>query len=177
VFDGCSWCFAAPQTNVVRRLTVQECVRLALANNFDVQIESFNPRIAEFDYERLRGVAYDPVFSTAIQRSYNSRAGGLNQQTGQPFASTMTENTTFAPGISGGLPTGLTYNLAQNVGHRTGFSGKDFDFYDSTTSATLTQPLLRNAWIDINRQNIWVAKKEIKISEEAYRQQLIDVAT
>ncbi len=168
----------AQQTNNVRQLTVQDCVRLALANNFDVQIESFNPRIAQFNYERLRGAYYDPVFDTTVLHSYNSRAGGLNPATGQPFASTVSESTTFAPGIAGVLPTGLMYDFAQNIGHRTGTSsGGAFDFYDSTAGVSLRQPLLKNFWIDATRQNIWVAKRDIKISEEAYRQQLMDIAT
>ena len=55
---------AETQTNAVRQMSLQECVQLALANNFDVQIERFNPQIAGYNYERLRGVYYDPVFDT-----------------------------------------------------------------------------------------------------------------
>lgn len=151
---------------------------MALANNFDIQIERFNPRIADFNYQRLRGAYYDPVFDTTVLHSYNSREGGLNQTTGQPFPSTTTESTTVAPGISGVLPMGLSYDFAQNIGHRTGTSsGGPFDFYDSNTGVSLRQPLLRNFWIDLGRQNIWIAQRDVKISEETYRLQLMDVAT
>ena len=170
--------FAQTQTNDVRQLSLEECEQLALANNFDLQIERFNPSIAEFTYEQLRGSYYDPVFDTTVQHTYNSRAGGLNAQTGQPFPSTVSESTTFAPGIAGVLPLGLAYDFSQNIGHRTGTSsGGAFDFYDSNTGVSLRQPLLRNFWIDAGRKNIWVAKKDIKISEEVYRQQLMDIAT
>ncbi|MDB6028646.1 MAG: hypothetical protein JWM68_4869 [Verrucomicrobiales bacterium] len=169
---------AEAETNTVRQMTLQECVQLALANNFDIQIERFNPQIAGFNYERLRGVYYDPVFDTTVLHSYNSREGGLNQNTGQPFPSSTSESTTVSPGITGVLPTGLTYDFAQNIAHRTGSSsGGPFDFYDSTTGVSMRQPLLRNAWIDAGRQNIWIAKRDVKISEEAYRQQLMDIAT
>jgi outer membrane protein len=169
---------AETQTNNVRQLTLDECVQLALANNFDIQIDRFNPRIAEFNYQQLRGVYYDPVFEAVVLHTYNSREGGLNTQTGQPFPSNESESTTFAPGIRGALPSGLTYDFSQNLGDRTGTSsGGPFDFFDATSGVALRQPLLRNFWIDAGRQAIWVAKKDVKISEEAYRQQVMNIVT
>ena len=79
---------AEVQTNNFRQMSLQECVQLALANNFDIQIERFNPEIAGFNYQRLRGAYYDPTFDTTVLHSYNSREGGLNQ-TGQHFGSTV----------------------------------------------------------------------------------------
>ncbi len=169
---------AQTSTNTVREMSLQECVQQALANNFDVQIGRFDPRIAGYNFERIRASYYDPVFDTTVLHSYNSREGGVNPLTGQQFDPTISESTTFAPGISGVLPTGLTYDFSQNIAHRTGSSsGSSFDFYDSTAGVSLRQPLLKNGWIDLGRQNILIAKKDIKISEETYRQQLMDIAT
>ena len=46
--------------------------------------------------------------------------------------------------------------------------------YTATAGITLRQPLLRDFWIDAVRQRIWIDKKNLKISELALRQQIMN---
>ncbi|MEP6664357.1 MAG: hypothetical protein ABJC04_11920, partial [Verrucomicrobiota bacterium] len=49
------------QTNNPRPLALDEAIRLALEHNLEVQIEKFNPRIAEYTL-RAAYEPYDPNF-------------------------------------------------------------------------------------------------------------------
>jgi outer membrane protein len=151
------------QTNAVRSLSLREAVDLALQHNFDVQVERYGPQIARFNLEQAYS-AYVPVFETTVVQTSNTREGSFNTITGGEVGSTTTEGTIIDAGLVGTLPSGLTYDLAPNISHRSGSSIAD-DFYDGTAGISLRQPLLRNFFIDDTRRNILVGRKDIQISE------------
>lgn len=163
---------AQTETNKVRPLALEDAIQLALEHNLDVQIERFGPQIATFN---LSGVysAYDPTFSVRAVRSFRSSPGGFNQTTGLQAPPNETYNESLQPGLSGALPTGLTYDLGGDLRNRT--SGTVPTTYRPSANINLTQPLLKNFWIDQARQNIWVNKKTLKISELGVRFQIMDV--
>ena len=79
----------------------------------------------------------------------------------------------------GGLaPWGLNYSLAGNVSEAYG-TGREtlFDQSRGQAGITLTQPLLKNFWIDQTRMNIRVAKNRVKYSELTLKQQIMQTAT
>ena len=119
---------------------------------------------------------YDPSFSVSGTHTYNvSPGGGVN-----PYSTNsvtippkITDLNSFSSGISGGLlPWGLQYSLS---------SGLSQDYRPDSSTAnvgvSLTQPLLKNFWIDGTRLNIRVAKNRLKYSEQGLRQQLITSVT
>lgn len=166
---------AFSQTNVVRPMSLNEAIQLALRHNFDVQIEQLNPRIARFNYEVAESY-YDPTLDLSVVHRNSTREGGVNENTGEPFPSTSTEGTAVSGGIAGVLPTGLTYDFGPNITHNTGTSrGSPFDLYEGQTGITLRQPLLRNFLIDAGRRNILIAKKDIEISEYGLAAQMMTV--
>ena len=168
---------ARSQTNTVRTMSLAECIRMAVEHNFDVQIQRLGPVIARFDIEGSYSV-YDPVLEASAIHDSNTREGGLNSFTGEPFPSTTTENNNFGAGLRGASPWGLTYNLTPTLNHRTGTSrGSDFDFYEGRAGVTLRQPLLRDFLIDAGRQNILVAKKNLHISEAALASEMMTVVS
>ncbi len=163
------------ETNSARKLTLQECIELAVEHNFDVRIERYGPEIRRFNLAAAYAI-YDPVFEASATHNFNSREGGLNRVTGQSFPSSTTENETLSGDLKGQAPTGLTYDFNSPLSHNTGSSlNRPFDFYEGQAGVTLRQPLLRNFWIDVGRQNILVAKKDLKISEAALTLQLMTV--
>ncbi len=112
---------ALAQTNenrMIRALSLQDCLAVALQHNFDVQIKRYDPQIDRFNLSGLYG-AYDPVFSAAGQHDYNLSSGGVDQQ-GRPFAGTETDADSLSAGISGLLPWGLSYDLGGNLRDQTG---------------------------------------------------------
>jgi len=190
-------------TNATRSLSLRDALAEGLRKNLDVQIERYNTVIARFTLESALG-AWDPAFTFQASHRYDDSPSyfavdKLNQDF--PYKA---DTDTLGPGISGKLPTGLLYDLsAKSVGinnARTDFtgasdfatefakgpSGKYFDFpggirtsnfYYLDAGITIRQPLLRNAWIDLTRQQIKVARKNQQISEVAFRALAIKVAT
>ncbi|MEP6662627.1 MAG: TolC family protein [Verrucomicrobiota bacterium] len=84
-----------------------------------------------------------------------------------------TYNDSISPGLAGALPSGLTYNIGGDVYDKT-FGSIDRT-YQPDVGITLAQPLLRNFWIDSIRQQIWVSRKNLKISELILRLRIMDV--
>jgi outer membrane protein TolC len=87
-----------------RVLSLQDCIKLALENNLDVQIRRLDPEIAGF---RLRATysSYDPEFSLSAQHSYELSPGGLDAQ-GRTYSGVESETDAYRAGLSGLLPWG-----------------------------------------------------------------------
>ncbi len=158
-----------------RVLTIEEVVQMALTNNLDIMISRINPMIDQFAVNGLYGV-YEPAFSMSAVHNYNDLPGGVFTQAGLVYGSTMEKIDSYAPGLAGTLPTGLTYNFTgpisrQNVSE---FGGGLAD-YSSSPGVTLSQPLLKNLWIDSARYQIQVSKKTLKMDQLALRLQIMTV--
>jgi len=161
----------------VRPITMEEAVGLALQNNYDIQIARYNPDIAKFNLAGAYGV-YEPSLGLGYNHSFNSSPGGRDQfGTVLPSTEVTTDafNGDLAPGVSGYLPfTGLRYGANAFVSQRE-FQGAftSSEQYNSGLGFNLTQPLLRDLWIDQERSTILINKKRLKISEWQLRRQLI----
>jgi outer membrane protein TolC len=202
---------ALAQTNApeVRKLSLADCIAIAVQHNFDVQIRRYDPELARFTLASQYGV-YDPNFSIAGEHDYNRAPGGIDPQ-GRPFGGTETEANRLSSSLQGLLPWGTSYTLGGNMtdtygtrpvlaqGPVTGFTTNVvFDSFgapigftvDPVFSATtvrepfenvvgsmglfqLRQPLLKNFWIDSTRLQIYIDKKQIRISEQDLRSQLM----
>src|SRR5438445_2218205 len=102
----------AQNTNsTVRPLSLKECLRIALEHNLDVKIERYNSEIARYDLN-LAYSYYEPALngSGTHQWAFTPAAPGSTNVTG----TTSSENN-FSSGITGTLPTGLSYNLGGNI--------------------------------------------------------------
>jgi outer membrane protein len=159
-----------------RAMSLPECIQAALAHNFDVQIQRYNPQISLYNL-RAAYSGYDPSFTASGQHDYNVSGGGLNQNL-QPIPSSVSDENSFKTGLGGSLPFGLQYNLSGNASDTYGKTGTNFfENSGSSVQASLTQPLLKNFWIDSTRLNIRVDKNRLKYSEQGLRQQLITSVT
>jgi hypothetical protein len=144
-------------------------------HNFDVQIQRSNPEIARYSLSINKG-AYDPEFFVQGVHRYSLSPGGLDAQA-RPYQGSETESDEFTGSLSGLLPTGLTYQLSGRASDQYGtrpdvILGGRTEFENATANAaaaTLTQPLLRNFWIDAPRANIYISKNRLKYSEQALR--------
>ena len=147
-------------TNVVangRLMSLQDCISDALKHNLDVQIQRYNPEISLYN---LRGdyAGYDPLFSISGEHQYNVQPGGFTTQ-GIQLPSQTTLNNEGTANLKGLLPfTGLQYDLSGNLNEQ--------HFPDSTNGpnsggavgVSLTQPVLKNFWIDSTRLAIKLGK-------------------
>jgi outer membrane protein TolC len=162
------------QTNKVERpLSLSQCFRLALDHNFDVAIARFNPEIQQHNLNATYG-AYEPTSAFTATRSFSAAPVALNTL-GEPVTGPSSYGDTFAPGITGILPSGMSYSLTGNLAGVTETGTPEN--VNASTLLQLTQPLLRNAWIDSPRETIQVNKKLLKISKLAVTQQIMATLT
>ena len=149
---------SAPAADAVRRLTIDEAVRLALEQNLGIQIQRIDPQIQDVGIAQARSY-WAPGLTTnfsrnsqtqkstsalsggasAIDNGYVSTGVGLNQQL--PWGGSYTTNWSSSRYT--------TTNLFSNFSPQT----------QSTLTLSYTQPLLRNYDIDQVRQQVQLSGK------------------
>ena len=86
----------------------------------------------------------------------------------------VSDKNSFNSGLNGVLPLGTMYNLSGNVADTYGTTGEETG---GQIGLSVTQPLLKNAWIDTTRKDILIAKNSLKRSEQQLRLQVITSIT
>jgi outer membrane protein len=174
-------------------LSLNEAIRLGLEHNLQLQVSRYTPIISQFDYRRTYGY-YDPTFNSSISSSSSTReSGGFNAVTGQQFPASTSSRDGMTAGLSGFLPTGLSYDLGFDFANQkaktpfdtglTNFNGKPIfgkrstDTWDSGGIINVRQPLLRNMWIDAPRLAIKLTRNNVRISELDFETSLMTVIT
>jgi outer membrane protein len=148
----------AGQPSDVRRLSVDEAVRLALEQNLGIQIERLNPQIQDVAVAQARSL-WSPHFTTGFFNNStnnpptNALSGGLSKITDSSVSTTV--------GLNQVLATGASYSFGWNSSRAT--STNIFNNFDpllrSSVSLNVTQPLLRDFKIDNIRQQIEISRK------------------
>lgn len=164
-------------TDAVRRISLDDCIELALQKNLDLRIERYNPQLRLFDLSISRGSAYDPVLSGSGEHNYDK--SGSRLFTGSlEIPGSKSEDDSFSSQLTGLLPWGMTYSLRGNTMDKYGSDASGpFENSSGSASATLTQPLLRDFWTDRSRLDISVAKNRLQYSEQSLRLQLINTVS
>jgi len=159
-----------------RAMSLEDCLQEALQHNFDVQIERTVPQISLYNLRGAYG-GYDPLFNISGQHNYNK--SGVD---GVP--PTISDENSAKSDIGGLLPWGLQYDFSGNVANTYGPNnpyGLNYFGTNETSSGTigvqLTQPLLKNFWIDSTRLTIRLAKNQLKSDEQGLRLQIITSIT
>jgi len=182
----------AQQPAVTKRtMTLDECVRLALQHNLDIQIQRYNPQISLYQLNSSYGV-YDPQFSLQGTHSSSQDPPGFDSTLGLVTPGSDSKSDSVGSGISGLLPWGLSYNLAANATDTTGTTPRFVTVTNVTGVTTnliyvpfgitqgsvgflqLQQPLMRNFWIDSSRLQIALSKRDLRGSELGFRQQVMN---
>ena len=137
------------RTNQVR-LTLADCIRRALANNYQIKTDGYAPAISTAQVVQAEA-AFDVAFFANVNRN--------NTSTPTPTALTSgaTDSTVVSGGIRKLLATGANVTLTQTM-VRVDNPGFAFNLlnpsWTQSFSAELRQPLLRNFGIDFNRSQI-----------------------
>jgi outer membrane protein TolC len=153
-------------------VTGDQLVQIALTNNLDIRISKLQPQVDQFTLNGLYG-AYQPNLTMNASRYYARQPGGFFTEAGLdiPVPATTTRIDNYAPGLSGALPSGLTYSLSgplsiQNV------SGNPKE-YEAQPGITLDQPLLKNMWVNNNGYQITVAKNTLRSDQWSFSLQVM----
>ncbi len=163
-------------TAQARRLTLMDCIQLALEHNLDLKIARYDPQFARLNLS-LAYTAYEPSLNVNANHYYSASPGGLDPQN-RPYPGTTSESDSYGTGLGGLLPTGLRYDFGVDLDGTSG-SGPGGTFQDASGgfNISLSQPLLKNFWIDSARYSIQVNKKTLKTSELDLARQIMELVT
>jgi outer membrane protein TolC len=165
----------APQaagSGVVKKLSVDEAVQLALEQNLDLQVQRVNPRVRELSIQTAR-TAWTPNFTSGLS---NSNATNSNYNRYAASGSTLTtDRLQWSFGANQQLPWGGNYDLLWGSGRTK--TNNAFDFTNpalgSYITASYTQSLMRNFSIDGARQQLLISRKNREISDMQLRQTVL----
>ena len=155
----------------VLRLTVDDAVKMALDHNVDLNADRLDPQISD---TRVAAAAslFRPTFNTGLNR---------NNQIQPPSSfliptPTQSDAVTSSAGLSQRLPWyGTTYNVAFNAVHTN--SNSFLSSYDPLVTSGLTlgisQPLVRDLFIDAARQNLVTSRINRDISDTRLRESIV----
>lgn len=159
----------------VRSLSLQDCVELTLKHNLELQIDRYGPQIEFYALKSLYG-AYDPLASFTGQHQHT--------QSGASFLGTniiggaKTDQDSFNTSVTGLLPSGATYTVSGNTADTIqNLDGNVSGNANAQALVTITQPLLKNFWIDSTRLQIRVDKNRLKYSQLQLKLQLMQTIT
>ncbi len=155
------------------RLDVPRAIEMALARNFQIEVASFQPRIAESHVTQELG-RFDPRLEAGYSRSEDTDRRSL---AGQDAGRFITRTDSADIGVTGLLPWGTRYDFGAAVENGRD-TGNDFeDQFSVTPTIGATQPLLRGFGTAANLADVRIARTDARISEWVYRQRIIDVIT
>jgi outer membrane protein len=170
---------AAPSANT-RVLSLQDLIQQTLQHNLDLQIDRFNPQLAFYTL-RVAYSGWDPTLNVAYKHSHDERGGqifGPFTAPGSISASDAFDNNGSV--LTGATPWGMTYDFGANLVKNQQINvGSSTNQINTTGQAaiTLTQPLLKNLWIDQTRLNIRIDKNRLKYSEQQFRLNIMQTVT
>jgi outer membrane protein TolC len=156
-----AWAQNAPQgaTGVVRRLSVDDAVRLALEQNLGIQIDRLNPQIQDVSVAQARTGWIPNLTSSLTNNSQNqpptsALSGGQNKIVDSQFATAI--------GVAQTLKTGANYAFSWNSSRQS--TTNLFTSFDpllsSNVAFNITQPLLQNFKIDNLRATLETSRKD-----------------
>lgn len=143
----------------VRRLSVDDAVKLALEQNLGIQVDRLTPQIEDIAVAQARTFWVPNATAGLTNVSQNTPStsalsGGQSKITDSRFTSSL--------GVNQILRTGANYSVDWNSYRAT--STNVFNSYDpllnSNLVLSLTQPLLRNRTVDSYRQQLESTRKD-----------------
>ena len=162
------------------RLSLQEVIQRAVANNSDVAVAGYEPAIEETRVIEA-DARFDPAFFSTLQYQDEivlQPTGGFTQV--DPFSPSGFESLSFQAGVRqqtyGGGQVELS-NRLQRIRRSAGFDESDpgagvNPYYLNEILLRVTQPLLRDFGAEINRARITIARNNQRISTLEFRRTL-----
>jgi outer membrane protein len=159
---------AAPST---LRLSVDDAVMMALDHNVDLSAERLDPQISDTEVAAAAGV-FKPTFNTSVNR---------NDQLQAPASfliptATRTDAVTSSAGVSQSLPWfGTSYGVSWNATHTNSnsFLNSYNPLVQSGFALNVSQPLVRNLFIDPARQQLATSRINRDISDTRLRESVV----
>ena len=154
------------------RLSLRECVHLALNHNVDIEISRYQPWIDDQDVRGAFGT-FDHVLYADASAGRN-RLAARDALVGVPLVST--EDALFRTGLRRTLPAGVTYDL--NVSVERESTNSEFasidPFWQQSFGLSVTVPVLRGSGEEANTSAIVLARNARRVSVADFEKTLTD---
>ena len=165
------------RVSTIMELSLQESIRMALANNLDIAIENYNEDLNREQIVKTRGF-YDPTLSFSV--GWNSRkrpntsvlesGGGLLVTTNDGF----TFNTNLNQNVQGGGVLRLTWNNGRSETNSQFFNVNPS--YDTNFDISFRQPLWRGfGKKTATERQIKIANLDTEISDTQFKQRVVEI--
>ncbi len=154
-------------------LTLSETIERALKNNVAITVSSYGSKVGEQNIIDEKAV-FDP--SVSLEFTADERANQVSSAFASPSVSNN-KNLNWKAGIEQKLWTGTEWEAVfENTRNKTNsaFAGLNPQ-YSSEVNLNLTQPLLKNFGIDVNKSDIYISNNNRDISELEFKGKVIDV--
>ena len=153
-------------------LTLSQAITKALSSNLDLRISSYDPLIAEEDIGRALS-DFDPRITGTVSYSFQREPSFS-----AIIPTTRTRRWTFNAGLETRVLSGASLALStRNVRTSTNnfFISEVSPFYTTELALSITQPLMRNAGVDINRTSILIAQNNFRIGKHQFEEQVMQL--
>jgi outer membrane protein TolC len=150
-------------------LALDQAVKTALENNLGVQIQSYDYRILGETARGAYGLLDWNTFATVS-------TGKTEQATSDVTQSSNSELRVFNLGanhlFSTGGSVGIQFNNSRSSENSQAYQLPSF--YQTSVGVQLTQPLLRDFGVDVTRRGINIARNNLGISRESFRNVMLE---
>jgi outer membrane protein len=164
---------AAPAPAVVK-LTVADCIRLALAKNFTVQIQRYNVANARDSLE-IAKATFDPTVSLTSTRTFSQSSNTNTQLNGAPAP--VSDSTNTRVGVSQEIATGGTVSVSTLLNRSS--SNSSFNLlnpaYSGNVTLAVSQPLLKGAGSSIARAAVERSQIGVTVANLNFQAQVLNV--
>ena len=156
------------------RLGLDDAVMHALVNNLDIRVISFDPAMAreqvieaasEFDYTVFGGANYSKE----------------DRRTASTFVGGQSKTYAFEAGVKQKYITGAQWSFTWALVRAWDNSPPTFTTlqprYEPTLVFEISQPLLRNAWAEVNLANLQIARLNQQVTMAQFRDEVERIAT
>lgn len=153
-------------------LSLREALEYAIQNNLEAKIKKDDLEIAKLDYQISKGV-YAPIIGSESYYQFQ-KVPVSNAVVGGNLGQITTESWVLNTNLKGELPYGTQYRFDFNNSKTRSDSIFQLLFpeYSSSLGLTVSQPLLRNFWINDNLRRIKVLKLNKKTATAEFDLQL-----
>lgn len=160
----------------VLRLTLAECIQIALEGNQDIEIAEYAPWQSDADVLTARG-EFDPVFQTNLSYIEATQTTSSEVQTYGGFSSLDLRRSQANASLGGKLRWGTTYSVAMDVSMEENTYNYFIEEWTGSLSLQLTQPLLRGRGSRANLARIRTARKaREQADQQVYAQVMTSMA-
>ena len=154
-------------------MSLKEVIISTLSNNVSIKVEAFNSKVQK---EAVTESLSEFDATIGLELATNRKV----QQLASAFSSPNkmeNDNDIWDLSLSQKLSTGANYQF-DFTNNRNKTNSKTAGLnpnYNSEFQLSLTQPLLKNFGIDINKRNVHIANNEVDISDLEFKNKVIDI--